>query len=447
MKADSYFITTELFTIPYGDLFILYAPLKRVALLVSPKIICLLNEIFYPNRNYNFSLFDRSQLEILIELGIINGKRDKFQIHQKDFLPNHATIFLTTNCNLKCIYCYANAGDKREIIPNKIAIGAVDFIVNNSILSNKKVFSLTFHGGGEPTLAWNVLTKIVRYAKLQEKTNNLKLRLNLASNGIISNSKADYIIENFDSLTLSFDGTEYLQNLQRPLAIGKGSFKYVMKTINKFDSKNFNYGIRATVTDKSVTQLAEITQFIINNTKTNAIAFEPVSSCGRCVQTGVAAPSSNLFIDNFRIANAIAKEKNIKLIYSGARLTSLSETFCRASNDSFCVTTCGNITSCYEVCSTDNPLSKTFFYGKWNKNTSQFIFFNDKLNYLRKRKVKNLVFCSNCFCKYHCAGDCVAKMAEKNNILSMKIENRCKINQALTLDQIIDTLIAYKKEN
>jgi len=88
----------------------------------------------------------------------------------------------------------------------------------------------------------------------------------------------------------------------------------------------------------------------------------------------------------------------------------------------------------------NDPRSEVFFYGKYDSEQRKFVFYDNKLSYLRKRTINNISHCENCFCKYHCAGDCLAKASDVKDLMSIKNTNRCKINQTLTLDGIIKIL-------
>lgn len=181
-------------------------------------------------------------------------------------------------------------------------------------------------------------------------------------------------MDNFSEISLSFDGPEDIQNYNRPLVGGKGSFARVLETIKRLDERSFPYGIRTTVTNMSAGYMDKIVDFLGRTCKTKRIHFEPVFSCGRCNYTKIDSPSANDFIEGFRKAQEVADNCGISLFYSVSRLDTITIRFCRVSDDSFCVTQDGDVTSCYEVCSKDDPRSKTFFM-KNMKRTRRNLFF------------------------------------------------------------------------
>ena len=62
----------------------------------------------------------------------------------------------------------------------------------------------------------------------------------------------------------------------------------------------------------------------------------------------------------------------------------------------------------------------------------------DKLSRLRSRVVQNIEHCSECFCKYHCAGDCLTRATDGIRLNDVTNHYRCDINQQLTKDQIVE---------
>jgi len=439
---EMYRITTELFSIPWEDKYIIYAPLRRLAFLVTPGVVNLLHKISIKGDQSSLRKKERESLKPFLELGLINGKIEKVLAHvNTEFMPTYVTLFLTNRCNLRCIYCYASGGEKQEAtLPVEIAKSAIDFVIKNTLLKNQKVFGIGFHGGGEPTLAWTTLEACVEYAKGRASEKGLNGNLYLATNGIMSREKLDWIMANFTGITLSLDGPESIQNYHRPFFNGKGSFGKVMETVKRMNERNFSYGVRTTVTDKSVGYMDEIVEFIANTCRTKRIHLEPTFTCGRCAHSGIESPSADEFIKGFRKAQKVAESLKVAVFYSGARLDTLTTIFCKAAGSSFCVTPDGDVTSCYEVCSKDDPRSEIFFYGRYDGKQMKFVFSEEKLAYLRNRTVNNISFCEDCFCKYHCAGDCLAKASGEKNLLTINNFTRCKINQTLTLDQIVKIL-------
>jgi uncharacterized protein len=60
---------------------------------------------------------------------------------------------------------------------------------------------------------------------------------------------------------------------------------------------------------------------------------------------------------------------------------------------------------------------------------------------LHRLTVENMPQCRDCFCKYHCAGDCPAKLLSNEEPESHAGSERCRITRALTLYQLQRSLV------
>lgn len=127
----------------------------------------------------------------------------------------------------------------------------------------------------------------------------------------------------------------------------------------------------------------------------------------------ISPPLELDFVENFRKAREIAEKAGRKLIYSGARLNVVTNTFCQAAGKSCAITPEGWVTSCYEVLDNNDPLAKIFFYGYYDPVKRSFIIDEERRRNLFNLSVINKESCSKCFCKWHCAGDCPAKSIYK----------------------------------
>ena len=161
-----------------------------------------------------------------------------------------------------------------------------------------------------------------------------------------------------------------------------------------------------------VESMPDIVAFVAQNyPSAEQIHFEPVWECGRCTTSTDTMPSAAAFTESFRTALAVAREHHMKLVYSGARQDMICDAFCKASSGGFTVTPTGDVTACYEVSYASDPRSQRFFFGHYDAQTSGFVFDWEKLRELSQLNVHNFPYCRDCFCKWHCAGDCAAKAA------------------------------------
>jgi uncharacterized protein len=438
--AKEYRLTTEFFAIPYsGDTFILYSPLKEILMLANQDMVDLVARL----RDGTFEGVNGENMDavqLLIESGAVNGPPDYPPKHKltDEWQPTEVTLFLTNACNLRCTYCYASAGEYKGSMDLPTALKAVDLIVRNALERNESHIRVSYHGGGEPTLEWETLTKSAERAQALAKEHDLDLHLSIATNGVLPAWKVDWLARNMNDFSISFDGPAWVQDHYRPTVSGRGSAETVEATLRHLDSHGATYGVRLTVTEESVHHLAKIVAYILKRYSPSALHLEPLFSHGRARTRGLAAPHAPTFIENFRQAQKIAESYGLDLYYSGARTDVITDTFCGVPEGSFNVTPEGLLTSCFEVCHPEDKFAEEFFYGELDKKSDKFTVSMRQLKILAGHTVRERAECSNCFCKWHCAGDCIAKNMQSDEHVGENLKAaRCIINQELTRDRLV----------
>ncbi|MDM8551213.1 radical SAM protein [Desulfobacterales bacterium HSG2] len=428
----------EIFVIPRKDgKYYLYAALRRSVAVVNESTVNVVAK-YLENGEADLDSSGTEAIKTLKEQKLLGDPIPSPPVFPEkyEFCPHEVTLFLTSQCNLRCRYCYAEAGKKNVDMPWEVAKSAIDLVAENAGLLGSKKFAVGFHGGGEPTLAWNLMVRCVEYSHQKGEETGLDVEIFAATNGLISQRKREYIAKKFTTLNISLDGPEYVQDYNRPKKNGKGSFDKVSETIRYFDKQGFRYGIRATVTSATVNQMADTVEMFISDFNPEYIHMEPVWMCGRCISSGEETPDDNDFVSNYLRAAEMGQRKGVKVFYSGARIDVITSKFCAAPGDGFSVLPEGIATSCYEITETDDPRAELFHYGRYDPNEKSFIFDHQRLRLLRKLSVENISYCSDCFCKWHCAGDCLAKVFEKKGEFIHSGSSRCELNRALTLSSI-----------
>jgi uncharacterized protein len=333
---------------------------------------------------------------------------------------------MTNRCNLRCIYCYADAGREKPVnMPLGLALQAVDLVYENAVGRGLASFEIGFHGGGEPTLNWKVLTAAVAAAEKK----SLKAAITMSSNGCYPEEKTDYILDHFTGLSLSFDGPPEIQNRQRPQKDGSASFRQVMRTIAAFDRKKFNYGIRMTVVPDSLNQMPQAVAFLCSHTGVKQIQVEPAFARGRGKTMAVRAKEGRAFIAGFKQAYEIAAAKGVAFFYSGARLEGLTQRFCTAPHEALVLLPTGEVSSCFEVHNLKHPLAGSLIIGQLAETGLELRV--QRWQCIMARKVDAIPYCRDCFCKYHCAGDCLGKTFDAKNSAGFRPSVRCRINREL----------------
>jgi len=285
------------------------------------------------------------------------------------------------------------------------------------------------------------MREIVRYGREVSERVGVPVVFNTATNGVLSDEQLAFLAENFDSVNFSFDGLPVFQDANRPTAGGGGSFAAIDRSMRALQDAGVAFGIRTTVTADMAESMPDIVAFVADSyPSAEQIHFEPVWECGRCATSADAMPGTAAFVESYRAALVVARERGVKLVYSGARQDMVCDAFCKAGSGGFTVTPSGDVTACYEVSYASDPRSQRFFFGRYDAQAGGFAFDRKKLKELAELNVRNFPYCRDCFCKWHCAGDCAAKVLDGIAPHEHAGSSRCEVNRALTLDQIRDML-------
>jgi uncharacterized protein len=428
----------EVLAIPVADKYILYRPLRRIAFVGNEAMVRLVMELA---RQYGREPLEEagstsgvppSVLSYLENIGFLEPDPPPPPPRDPAYRPTSAVILSTNRCNLRCVYCYANAGEgKGEDVSPALARAVIDQAYQNAVESGRPYFELTFHGGGEPSLNWETLVEAVAHARAK----GLPCRVSAVSNGIWTERQREWIIPNLNELTLSFDGTRDTQDRQRPSASGKSTFEAVMKTIRTLDEQGFEYSIRMTALAPWREQLVRDVEFLCRETRCKRIRVEPAYNVQRGEYQSPSLGGSKDFVAGFMEAFEVAHRAGRSLIYSGARPWLLTSTFCSAPYGGLVVTPAGKLVTCYEVTGPQHPLAEMCTVGRLEDG--QVIVDEGKRRAMLARLAARREGCRDCFCYWHCAGDCHVKTLYPGMDATPKTSTRCRTNRSITAQMLL----------
>ncbi len=427
------------YVIPYQGKYIIYRPLRRLAFLANAALVNLIAELWRRPSEDGLP-GDSDALRFLESIGFLepDSPVPPPASNTAPFKPTVAVCLLTTACNFRCIYCYASGGTGpvREL-PFALGQQAIDAVCRNAMEMGQERFSLSFHGGGEPTLARDCFRKLVHHARARR----IPCDITIASNGYWDRPQREWILEHLDHVSLSFDGTQALQDRQRPLASGKGSFTVVMETIRAMDQRNFPYGIRITVTDAGIDQLPLAIAFLCRETNCQTFQVEPVFNHGRAHGNNLALNDHHRFATAFLEAYDMAFASGRHLYYSGARPWVITHRFCQAMDNALIVTPNGELSACYEIHGREHPLAPAFLFGSLAADGHSMTK-PEVWQKLSDRIAERRALCQGCFCYWHCAGDCPPKTLSPNLDEPHQFGARCDLNRLLTQELLVRYIAA-----
>ena len=198
-------------------------------------------------------------IEALISAGKLFSE-DKFEKLACNYKNNSKVIkalclHVAHTCNLNCSYCFASQGKyqgDRALMSFEVGKQAFDFLIANS--GTRRNLEVDFFGG-EPLMNFDVVKKLVEYARSVEKEHNKNFRFTLTTNGLlIDDDVIEFCNKEMSNIVLSLDGRPEVHDLFRVDYSGKGSYERIVPKFKKFvESRGGkNYYIRGTFTHHNV---------------------------------------------------------------------------------------------------------------------------------------------------------------------------------------------------
>jgi len=427
------------YVMPYQGKYLVYRPLKKLAFMANAALVNIIAEL---QHHPGAAGLPRAPdvFRFLETIGFLepDPPMPPPTSTEAPFKPTVAVCLLTSACNFRCIYCYAFGGERPvQELPFELGRRAIDLVCRNALDSGRESFTLGFHGGGEPTLARGSFHKLVRHAR----SKTLPCEITVASNGYWSRRQREWILDHLDQVSLSLDEPQTLQDRQRPLSSGKSSFPVVMATIQAMDRREFPYGIRMTVTDAGIEQLPSAIEFLCRETHCRTFQVEPAFDHGRAHDNDGALDDNRRFATAFLAAHDVAFASGRHLYYSGARPWVITDRFCQAVDNALIVAPDGGLSACYEVYGREHPLAEAFFFGSLDAD-GRLVVEPTARKTLQDRIAERRALCRDCFCYWHCAGDCPPKTLSPDGDGHRRFGARCDLNRWITRELLVRYIAA-----
>ena len=430
----------DVYTIPFLDGFLVYFPHRQLVIGVERGVRDLVEQLKRGEPAPQGELADR-WIDALQKLADCRAREAPEPTDE--FKPGYVTLSLTKRCTLRCIYCYARAGESRQDLPVETARAALEFAANNAAAKPNSTFRVAFHGEGEPTHAWGLFQNCVLHAEELAAARNLPIEFAMSTNGVWSETQCRFVARHFKRLSISLDGLADIQNRQRPFANGAGSFDRIVRNLRRLDEAGVGYGIRATVLPDGVDRMGEFLEFVGTETRADTFAVEPVFESGRGRELRIDREEFyTRFSEAYRRLFPRAAALNVDVAYSGCRPTLTTGHFCQATGSelNFVVMTSGLVSSCYEINDPASDKGEFFVYGRFDAAAGAFVFDEEKLRRLRRHGVRSIPGCRECFAQWNCGGDCLARCDFTLAGLAQSSDRtgtaRCKLNRTLTAEAL-----------
>lgn len=337
-------------------------------------------------------------------------------------------LHVAHTCNLNCSYCFASQGKyqgDRALMSFEVGKQAFDFLIANS--GSRRNLEVDFFGG-EPLMNWEVVKRLVAYAREQEKLHDKNFRFTLTTNGmLLSDEVDDFLNREMSNVVLSLDGRKEIHDHLRKDYAGRGSYDAIVPKFKRLVEKRGgkNYYMRGTFTHNNVDFTNDI--FHMADLGFTELSMEPVV----CAPTDPYALTKEDLPELFRQYELLAEEmirrkkagngfvfyhymldlKNGPCIYK--RITG-----CGSGTEYMAVTPWGELFPCHQFVGDPKYSLGNIWDGVTNLAVQEE--FRHCNAYARPE-------CRDCWAKLYCSGGCAANAYHATGKISGVYEYGCEL--------------------
>jgi len=191
----------------------------------------------------------------------------------------------THDCNLRCVYCYARGGERKDYMSFSTARKVIEKYYDNEV---KVQFT-----GGEPLLNYKLIKRLAEKYDVE-----FSIQTNAT---LLDAEKIEEMLELGISIAVSIDGPQKINDKLRPYADGRGSTKDVLRAMMLLKSYNVDYGVTCVVTPYNERYLREFVDMIYAF-GARSVSFDVVKPVGR--GKNIPQPNVSYITDAINYAKA-----------------------------------------------------------------------------------------------------------------------------------------------
>ena len=391
-------LVDNIFAVPVLDTFLVYSPLQQISALVNPRALQSIDTCLSDGQE------PAAPVQSLCTLfqntpPIIPELRSGRLSH-----PLFLGIIPTRGCNMACVYCdFLTSDSPQGAMSLDLAKQTVEAYFELLRREGGNRADIQFFGG-EPFCAPYVIFFIEALARRKAQELRIPIHLEVTTNGLFSPGIARWVGDHFDTVVLSLDGPEDIQDLLRPPRSKKPGFQAVYSNAQIFSQAPVELILRMCVNHQTVDRMAEITQWMAESFLPKAICFETLHPTEGSISAGLEAPDPIQFARQFNQSIDILEPLGIMAIHSTADIEACRLSFCPVGKDALIVSPDGNVDACYLPEPAWREKGLNFRIGK--VATDEFVIDGDVLAEVRSLSVLEKPGCQDCLCQFHCAGGC-----------------------------------------
>lgn len=167
------------------------------------------------------------------------------QVGASESYVSNLRLNMTEVCNMRCTYCYLDhENTSRKMLSAEMATEAIDQFFSQARTGGLEELNVRFFGG-EPLLNWSVIEDSL--AHMRRLGNGFEIRKTLNTNGLnLTGSIIDTLVNHEVQVIVSVDGIDEVNDINRRLKNGRGTFDRVKKSIEMLLARRATVGLAVT---------------------------------------------------------------------------------------------------------------------------------------------------------------------------------------------------------
>lgn len=339
-------------------------------------------------------------------------------------------------CNFSCSYCFSAKGRSGKILEKEHLKVALDYFVDSKRVKTDRL-AITYLGGGEPIMSWDIVRFGIEYADRLAKENGVELLTTIVTNGSLITPEMVSVFNKYHvKVRVSFEILEQIQQKQR------GRYAQVCQGLDLLKNNSSSPMVRSMITPDNVLLMCKMIEQLHQRFPfVREVLFDPITSSETFHEVGFTREFYDNYFREFLSARELAKSYGINLACAPLRnLNMVVERFCTGE---FCLTPEGTITVCHQVSSPKEKNYETCTYayidqthtlridsGKFKRLTSTHTIYSNSR-------------CAACFIKWNCGGGCMMKNIQYADSINEVI---CDFTRKFSLALLLERLDEQYRE-
>ena len=318
----------------------------------------------------------------------------------RPMMTNTVCLIVTNRCNISCDYCFNFVQEARgwEDMSPATAVGVLQELARYHAVHTSRPFTphIIFFGG-EPTLNQPVIDGVMKYIN----ANHIDCIPRLVTNGVMSSSLLDKLIDEMFYFQVSYDGAE--ENLRHYKGSNVSPSAQVIRTLKRISQAGLPIFIRATIHAGNVNSMKDIVRFSAEHGAAT-VAFAPLATMGNALNTRIQRPDITAYVENYFAALEQALAVGVSL-YS-AEMDEFRHQG-RPFAPPLVVLPDGQIAFSIKYASSNMPGAMDFMAGHFQNGKSEgaIAFFEERIRQAARNVILNQkCFCSRCSAFEYCRG-------------------------------------------